>query len=204
MPKRSVQRMPFLFQESRGGFKTRPYMNIKKVRTVNFEELYKKITPILKRIARRHRTQCLFTDDNDLYQEMCVYLWNNYKNGMPENVNESYIIKGCEFHILNYLRKNRDNVTLISMEKPLGDSRDTIEDIIADTAMPVDELVDKKIIKDEIRNNGFSEKEKEAFFLLAEGMTAREAGKRMHISHVMVLKYKNRLISKLSGMVTKK
>ena len=161
---------------------------------MNFDELYKKINPKLKRIAKKHNGHGLFIDEDDLYQEMCMYLLDHYKSGMPEDVNESYIAKGCEFHILNYIRKNRCKASIVSLEQPLNDNGDTAGDIITDTAKPADELLDKEIIVEEIRNNGFSKKEKAVFFLLAEGRTAREVGERLHISHVMVLKYKKKLI----------
>jgi RNA polymerase sigma factor (sigma-70 family) len=165
---------------------------------MNFDELYKKISPKLRGIARKHNGHGLFIDADDLYQEMCIYLWDHYKSGMPENVNESYIAKGCEFHLLNYMRKNRCNVPLVSMEQPLNDDGDTAGDAIQDTAEPMDELLDKKIVMDEIRNNGFSKKEKAVFFLLIEGRTTREVGKRLRISHVMVSKYKKKLIKDMS------
>jgi len=161
---------------------------------VNYDELYKKISPKLKRIARKHNGHGLFIDEDDLYQEMCIYLWDHYKDGMPTDVNESYVAKGCEFHILNYIRKNRNSASFVSMEQPLNDNGDMPGDVIAATTKPMDELLDKEITMDEIRNNGFSKKEKAVFFLLVEGRTAREVGERLHISHVMVLKYKKKLI----------
>ncbi|MDP2912801.1 MAG: sigma-70 family RNA polymerase sigma factor [Candidatus Omnitrophota bacterium] len=174
--------------------KERPFLCAKKVIAMNFDELYKKINPKLKGIARKRNGRCLFIDEDDLYQEMCIYLWDQYKGGMPADVNESYIAKGCEFHILNYIRKNRDNASFVSMEQPLNDSGDMPGDVIAAAAKPMDELLDKEIVMHEIRNNGFSKKEKAVFFLLIEGRTAREVGRRLNISHVMVLKYKKKLI----------
>lgn len=80
------------------------------------------------------------------------------------------------------------------MEQPLNDNGDMVGDVVQDTAKPIDELADREIVMDEIKNNGFSEKEKAVFFLLSEGRTSREVGKRLDISHVMVLKHKKKLI----------
>ena len=158
-----------------------------------FDQLYRKIAPRLKKIAKRHNGHGSFIDEDDLYQEMCVYLWDHYRDGVPEGINEAYIAKGCEFHILNYLRKNREKVYIISIDQPLNEEGETMRDILPDRSRPR-ETVDNDMVKEEIRNNGFSEKEKAVFFLLAEGRTMREAGRRLNISHVMVLKYKKKLI----------
>jgi DNA-binding CsgD family transcriptional regulator len=50
-------------------------------------------------------------------------------------------------------------------------------------------------------NNGFSKREKDVFGLLLEGYTVREAGEKLGISHVMVVKLKNRLINKVTKLV---
>ncbi|MDD5617926.1 MAG: hypothetical protein PHG69_02425, partial [Candidatus Omnitrophica bacterium] len=70
---------------------------------MDFRILLERITPALRSIARKHLLRT-FYDEEDLYQEMCIYLWQEYSQGLPLGINESYVIKGCEFHILNYLR----------------------------------------------------------------------------------------------------
>lgn len=163
---------------------------------MSFYELYKKINPRLKKAARRHNRYGLFIDEDDLYQEMCMHLWNKYGDGMPPGVNEAYAVKGCEFHILNYLRTHRDKASLMSMEQPINENGDTVKEILPDRGESVDETVDRDIKIQEIKGNGFSEKEKEVFGLLLEGKTIREAGQELGISHVMVMKHKKNLIRK--------
>ena len=60
----------------------------------------------------------------------------------------------------------------------------------------VDRYLDRKITISDIKNNGFTKREKEVFSLLLEGYTVREAGDRLGISHVMVVKLKKNLIRK--------
>ncbi len=163
---------------------------------MNFYELYEKINPRLKKVALRHNRYNLFIDENDLYQEMCVHLWNKYGEGMPAGVNEAYIVRGCEFHILNYIRVHRNKVSLVSIEQPINENGDTIKEILPDHGEPLNEIADRDIKIEEIKGNGFSKKEKEVFALLLEGRTAREVGREMRISHVMVLKHKKNLIKK--------
>jgi RNA polymerase sigma factor (sigma-70 family) len=164
---------------------------------MNFYAVYKRIEPRLKKIAKRYNGHGRFIDEDDLYQEMCMHLWNKYKDDVPVGINEAYIIKGCEFHLLNYLRKEREKVSLISMEQPINENGDMVQDVLSDTNEPLDELADRKIKIDQIKNNSFGEKEKAVFLLLLKGNTIRETGRELGISHVMVLKHKKNLIKQM-------
>ncbi len=168
---------------------------------MEFEALYKRVSPRLKRIASFYgRRGCSF-DKDDLYQEMASHLWDKFKLGVPEGLNDTYIIKGCEFHILNYMRKEKEKVYMVSLEAPMNENRDALKENIADGQESLDRKVDKKMLVDYIMNNGFSKREKEVFELLLEGYTVREAGKKIGISHVMVVKLKNRLIKQVTKLV---
>lgn len=170
---------------------------------MEFEELYKRVSPRLKRIAGFYNGRSYSFDRDDLYQEMANHLWNHFKEGVPEGLNDSYIIKGCEFHILNYMRKEKEKVYKVSMEAPINENGDTLRETLSDGAESLDSRVDKKMLVDHIMNNGFSDREKEIFKLLLEGYTVREAGEKIGISHVMVVKLKNRLVNNMRQKVTK-
>ncbi len=163
---------------------------------MDFATLFKKISPILKKMARSHNGHGFFIDENDLYQEMCIHIWESFKNGVPEGINTSYIIKGCEFYISNYLRKAREKARIMSLEKPINEQGDILQDILSDTKKPLDELVDRNLVVEDIENNGFTVREKKVFSLLLKGFTLRETGTKLGISHVMVIKVKNRIIDK--------
>ena len=169
--------------------------------TMEFEELYKRISPRLKGAVSFYNRRGHIFDRDDLFQEMAGYLWDTYKQGVQEGLNDAYIVKGCEFHILNYMRKEREKVYKVSMEEPLNESGNTLKETLSDGAESIDKTVDKKMLVDYIMNNGFSKREKEVFGLLLEGYTVREAGKKIGISHVMVVKLKNRLIDKVTRLV---
>ena len=47
-------------------------------------------------------------------------------------MNEVYAIKGCEFHILNYLRKGRKRFRFVSIDKPISAEGQTLKDILPD------------------------------------------------------------------------
>ena len=168
---------------------------------MGFEELYKRVGPRLKRIAGFYNGRSCAFDRDDLYQEMTSHLWNNFKDGVPEGLNDTYIIKGCEFHILNYMRKEKEKVYRVSMEQPLNEKGDTLRETLSDNSEGLDKRVDKKMLIDYIMNNGFSKREKEVFSLILQGYTVREAGRELGISHVMVVKLKNRLINKVTRLI---
>ena len=161
-----------------------------------FETLYHRIAPRLKKMAHYYNGHGRFIDGDDLYQEMCAYLWARYPNGAPEGINDAYVIKGCEFHVRNYLRKAKNPVEITSLNLPIGDGGITIADLIPDKGEPVRDVINRRLVADAVRNSGLTLREQEVFSQLADGYTVREIGQRMGISHVMVLKIKKSLLRK--------
>ena len=166
---------------------------------MDFETLLERVSPRLKILAKRlvngYNIHGFF-DEEDLYQEMHIHLWNNFGNGVSAGLNNAYIVKGCEFYIRNYLRKKREKARILSLEKPINEYGDTLKDILPDTKEPLDSYLDRKITISAIKNNCITNKEKEVFLFILEGYTVREIGKKLDISHVMVIKYKQRIIKK--------
>ena len=162
---------------------------------MDFRILLEKITPALKAIARKHVLRS-FYDADDLYQEMCLYLWSRFEEGMPVGMNESYIIKGCEFHLLNFLRKGRENVWLQSLDEPLPHGGGTLKDIIPDTREYISAVTETHLTIDDIKGKKLTKKEREVLSLLLKGYTVREAADKLGVSHVMVLKRKKNIIKK--------
>jgi RNA polymerase sigma factor (sigma-70 family) len=163
---------------------------------MDFKILLEKITPALKAIAKRHVLKG-FHDTEDLYQEMCIYLWNNYRNGLPIGINESYVIKGCEFHILNFQRKGGKKPLFTSLDMPLDSDGNTLKDVLADERHPLFDKADSSITIKDIKTKDLDGREKKVFGLLVKGYTVREAAERIGISHVMVVKIKKKIIEKL-------
>lgn len=162
---------------------------------MDFKILLKKITPALKFIARKHLLYSLYSEE-DLYQEMCLYLWQHYGLGLPIGINESYVIKGCEFHIQNFLRKGRPKVVLSSLDEFITPEGLTLGDILEDKKESFGLSAENKLTIDEIKNIELTDKEKSVLSYLLKGYTVREAAKELGISHVMVLKYKKSIIKK--------
>jgi RNA polymerase sigma factor (sigma-70 family) len=162
---------------------------------MDFKILLERITPKLKYIARKN-VLCGFYSQEDLYQEMCIYLWQNYKYGLPIGINESYAVKGCEFHIKNFLRKGRPKVFLSSIDEIIHPRGLTLSDILEDKCAYSKQNIEANITVDEIRSLNLSDKERAVLAALLRGYTIREAAAQLDISHVMVLKYKNSIKKK--------
>lgn len=162
---------------------------------MDFRILLEKIAPTLRYIARKHLLHSAY-DEDDLYQEMCLYLWQHYGYGLPIGINESYVIKGCEFHIHNFLRKGRPKVTISSLDELVAPGGPTLGDILEDKRDSVVSNLDDTLTVDELKAMGLTKKERSALSLLLKGYTVRETARRMEISHVMVLKHKKAIIKK--------
>ncbi|MCK4904767.1 sigma-70 family RNA polymerase sigma factor [bacterium] len=162
---------------------------------MDFRILLEKITPALKHIARKHLLYG-FYDEKDLYQEMCLYLWQNYANGLPIGINEAYVIKGCEFHIQNFLRKGRPKTPLSSLDKLISPEGLTLGDILEDKKTNLELDIDCKLTIDKIKSIGLNDKERKVFYSLLKGYTVREIAKEIGCSHVMVIKHKKNITKK--------
>jgi len=166
-----------------------------KVIFMDFRILLEKITPALRFIAHKHLLTGSY-DGEDLYQEMCLYLWQHYANGLPIGINESYVIKGCEFHVQNFMRKGRQKVMMSSLDELVGTDGATLGDLLEDKRAESGTSVSDRVTIDEIRAMDLTEKERSVLSSLLKGCTVREAAAQLGISHVMVLKHKKTILTK--------
>jgi RNA polymerase sigma factor (sigma-70 family) len=162
---------------------------------MDFRILLEKITPALKYIARKHLLRGFYSQE-DLYQEMCLYLWQRYQHGLPIGINESYVIKGCEFHIQNFLRKGRPKVMLSSLDEVITAGGLTLGDILEDKKEASVFSMESRLTVDEIKGMSLTDRERSVLSYLLKGYTVREIAKVLKISHVMVVKHKKNIIKK--------
>ena len=128
-----------------------------------------------------------------------MHLWRDYKDGKLVDKTDSYILQGCYFHLKNYIRKNYDKAKLVSLENMANEEGATFDlDKILSLENPESsfELVNCKMLIEKINNNGLTRREKEVFCLALEGLTTREIGGRLGISHVRVVKLKGKIRDK--------
>jgi RNA polymerase sigma factor (sigma-70 family) len=165
---------------------------------MRFNELLDKLSPKLKAIAYRLNHQFTFFNEEDLYQEALVCLWQESCSGRLAGKTDSYILQGCYFYLKNYIRKNRVKAKLVSIEENVGEGENSFEDLfLKDEKTPdLRDLVNNKFLAETIFNNGYTPKEKQVLRFYAEGLTTRQIGVKLGVSHVSVVKMTARIRQK--------
>lgn len=164
---------------------------------MSFEELVKRISPVLKRITYKLNGHFSFFNDEDLYQEALMHLWRDFTDGKLHDKTDSYMLQGCYFHLKNYLRKVQDKACVISMDTLFDEEGGRLEETVSsDMPEACFEYLDSKLLFERMQEWGLSAREKEIVYFCMEGLTVREIGKRLKISHVMVVKLKNKIQNK--------
>jgi len=99
-------------------------------------------------------------------------------------------------NLKNYIRMMQDKATFISINVPVGDEEVNVEEFL-----PVHEMDNVNRILGELdiemlEKRYLSMREKEILEFFLEGMSMREIGKKLGISHMMVWKIRNRIKGK--------
>jgi len=158
---------------------------------MSFQELHRKLSPTIKRIAWRLNGHYRSFNHDDLYQEATIHLWSNFLKGKLSDKTDSYILQGCYFHLKNYIRKVNERSNIVSIDAALSVNEEaTMQDVLGkywacDDCR--DELHNKFLVQS-LQNNGFNPKEKRLLDYFSRGLTTRDIGKRLGISHVSVVK----------------
>ncbi|MFH0855283.1 MAG: sigma-70 family RNA polymerase sigma factor [Candidatus Omnitrophota bacterium] len=165
---------------------------------MHFEELVKKFSPTVRRIAYKLNGHYRSFSHDDLYQEALLHLWNNLNSGKLADKTDSYILQGCYFHLKNYIRKVNEKPNVISLDIAVGESKDgdIPEEMLYfrfGQQQDCRNLLHVKFLAEAIQNNGFSLREKRILMFLKDGLTTRDIGKRIGLSHVSVVKAVRRI-----------
>lgn len=157
----------------------------------NLENIIRRISPKIRGIVRKiEKNEPLF-DRDDLYQEILLHLWVDFKDGKLDSKTDSYILQGCYFYIKNYVRVNRMKINTVSIEEMKGKDEWSISE-------KREEIVNFEFLIEQIESSDiFNEREKKVLHMLLEGLTVREIGNELGVSHVMVLKIKRKIEMKI-------
>ena len=174
---------------------------------MNFEVFLNTMAPKLRQIALKFRRSVRFADEEDLLSEMTSFLWENWKRHVFADKTESYILQSCYFHLRNYLRTAREKRGMVSIDedgesalqsREGDDDSFSLKEMLPDRSTDVSSISEGNALYEKIMNNGFKPVEKEIVRLLCDGFTVREIGRRLAISHAMVVKYKKNISDKVS------
>ena len=169
---------------------------------MEFEKLLDKISPRLHAIAYKFNGKYIILNEDDLYQEAVLHLWQEWKDNILEDKTDSYILQGCYYYLKNYLRRTckKDDIRSLSLNKSINDTAQELEQILAcEDSERAFETVDENLLKENIEKQ-LTLKEKQIFELLFSGFTSREIGAKFGISHVMVIKMKKKIRKKCRGI----
>lgn len=163
---------------------------------MSFEALVTRLSPTLRRITRKLNGHFSFMDDQDLFQEALIHLWSHFQSGSLDDKTESYMLQGCYFHLKNYIRKSQDSATLLSLNSIMEEDGPHLEEILVANDLASYDQVEGTLQIEAMAAGGVSPRERAVLFFCLEGMTMREIGKKLGISHVSVVKIRNRIKEK--------
>ncbi len=162
-------------------------------------EIISRLTYQLKGIIRKLNIICHYIDSDDLFQEVLLYLWQQYKSGKLKDKNDSYILQGSYFYLKNYIRTH------------IKSGHKETERIFDDTLLEKNQQkkefgqikgrdlfqgnLDEYLYYHEF-NQALSTKEKTLLELRMRGLTNREIGRELGISHTMVSKIRKKMQKK--------
>jgi RNA polymerase sigma factor (sigma-70 family) len=127
-------------------------------------------------------------------------MWSLYGAGELDGKTDSYILQGCYFHLKNYLRTHLDKARPVSIDAPIDESGMTLKDTLASETASGYNAVAPGLMAEGTVLRKLDEREQEVLRLLMEGLTVREIGDRLGISHVMVVKLWRRMRDKCRAL----
>jgi RNA polymerase sigma factor (sigma-70 family) len=166
---------------------------------MTFEALLRRLAPKIKAIAYKTARVSAVCNAEDLYQEAVVHLWEEYKAQKTADKTDSYLLQGCFFFLKNYLRTHLEKRAAVSLHG--GDEEGAFDAEESrfyrdERAEHFFDYLNDKLIAEAIANNGLSPREKKLLPYFSEGLTVREIGRRIGVSHVRVIKMREAIRSK--------
>lgn len=162
--------------------------------------MMRKLSPTLRRITHKLNGHFTFFDEDDLFQEALEHLWLAFEDGTLDDKTDSYVLQGCYFHLKNYIRKTMDKAKLTSLNLVINDDGSTVEDMLVSDDNCTEEAVDNTILEEAVKGVGLSKREADILALSLEGMTVREIGHKLGVSHVMVIKIRKQIRRKCESL----
>ena len=190
--------MPFLRDEMR----EKGFLFLKVVIKMRdrFEEMVKKLSPTLRGIAHKLNGRFTFFDEDDLFQEALAHLWTAFREEKLADKTDSYILQGCYFYLKNRIRTLIDKASLTSLNELFEEGNSTIEKFLEAKGPAPEDEIDSHLVAEAASADGLSKREREVLSLSFDGLTVREIGSRLGISHVMVIKIRKNIKSKASRL----
>lgn len=151
--------------------------------SMQFPQVLEKLRPKLTAIASVLTNNR--TEQEDLLQEMQIFLWRNREKIKNERL--SYVLRGCYFFGKDYLKrgksidsKKRDSVTVISMYS-INKGEEIVLNIPHGSPDPYDILITEDLKR--IMGEEMGPRLKKTYELLLEGNTLSEIAEKLGLSY---------------------
>jgi len=171
------------------------------------DEIINRLKFQLRAIIRKLNLHHQYIDGEDLYQETLLFLWQQNRDGKLKNKNDSYILQGCYYYLKNHLRKyikskNRESdYNQYYNSSKQGQEIDNNNQLNYHSHSNYD--MDEYLYYDDFKQV-LSFKEKRLLNLKLKGLSSREIGRELGISHTMVLKIRKKIITKYNYYIENK
>jgi len=162
-------------------------------------EIINRLRYQLKGIIRKLNIRYHYIDSDDLYQEILLYLWQQNKSGRLKDKNDSYILQGCYYYLKNYVRTHI-KTGYREADKIYNDNLLEQNQEFREIAQTNGQNLSRYNLAEYLYYNEFNKvlsiKEKILLNLRIRGLTNREIGKELGISHTMVSKIRKEMKKK--------
>lgn len=165
-----------------------------------FNALVQRLTPGVKGIAHQLGTRSKILDEDDLTQMALVHLWDLFSQGTVADKTSSYLLQGCAHYLRNQLRSRpftSKEFRLDHVQFPGGWDGNPGEE--AADYQSLDDTVQHDLLLQSLENAPLTEREKAVLSQRIDGLTVREIGERLGVSHVSVIKIIKSIRAKISA-----
>jgi len=163
-----------------------------------FDVLIARLMPGIKGIVHKLQTRSCVMDGDDLTQAALIHLWALFSQGSAQDKTVSYLLQGCYHHLRNQLRLKRHTSTESSLDEdaPRLES-DPYEEHSIREPHSLEDAFQGEWLLQSVHESGLTQREKAVLSQLLDGLTVREIGAHLGVSHVQVVKIKKSIRSKL-------
>ena len=137
---------------------------------------------------------------DDLLQEALIHLWRIEARRPGQT--RSWYLQSCKFHLLHYLTSGRSVDAIKRWDSQCSPGRESelewLGELVDTGESMFSQICARELIS--MLSRKLQPYEKAVLQCLADGLGAREIGRRLNISHTMVIKHRCRIASLLTNL----
>jgi RNA polymerase sigma factor (sigma-70 family) len=166
-----------------------------------FNKLHTRLSPTIRRISQKLSFRFSFVDEADLYQEALLHLWTSFSDKGSEEKTDSFILQGCYFHLRNHIRTIQENAITVNLSDPVDEDGTCLGELLPWEGISVSDEVEGKLQLEALKADGMTKQELAVLTMSLENFTTREIGSELGVSHVRVVKIKDKLRDRYKNVI---